>query len=102
MFQLAHESVHLLNPIVFGLATVLEEGLATHFSLQYIKQFHSNYICSDKKYMVLSRDPSEKTCKMVWERLLRIAFSDFRIKIKFAGKNSYTYSQIIALSWKQY
>lgn len=50
LFQLAHECVHLLDPGVFGSATVLEEGLATHFSLQYIKQFHSNYTTSDTKY----------------------------------------------------
>lgn len=50
LFQLAHESVDLLDPVVLGYANVLEEGLATHFSLQYIKQFHSNYISSDPKY----------------------------------------------------
>lgn len=50
MFQLAHESVHLLDPTAFGFATVLEEGLATHFSLQYIKQFHPNYTTSNTKY----------------------------------------------------
>lgn len=55
LFQLAHESVHLLDPVVFGFATVLEEGLATHFSLQYIKQFHSNYTTSDQKYAAAAR-----------------------------------------------
>lgn len=50
LFPLAHESVHLLDPTVFGFATVLEEGLATHFSLQYIKQFHPNYTTNDTKY----------------------------------------------------
>jgi len=50
LFQLAHESVHLLDPTVFGFGTVLEEGLATHFSLQYIKQFNPNYTTADTKY----------------------------------------------------
>ena len=50
LFQLAHESVHLLDPTAFSHATVLEEGLATHFSLQYIKQFHPNYTTNDTKY----------------------------------------------------
>ncbi len=55
LFQLAHESVHLLDPVVLGFGTVLEEGLATHFSLQYIKQFHSNYTTSDTKYAAAAR-----------------------------------------------
>jgi hypothetical protein len=50
LFQLAYQCIHLLDPAVFGSATVLEEGLATHFSLQYIKQFHSNYSTGDTKY----------------------------------------------------
>lgn len=55
LYQLAHESVHLLDPIVFGFGTVLEEGLATYFSLQYIKQFHSSYTTSDPKYAAAAR-----------------------------------------------
>lgn len=34
VFQLAHECVHLLNPRVQGTATLLEEGVATVFSVQ--------------------------------------------------------------------
>jgi hypothetical protein len=33
LFQLAHETVHVLAPVDVGTATVLEEGLATYFSL---------------------------------------------------------------------
>ncbi|MGJ5633257.1 hypothetical protein [Nostoc sp. CALU 1950] len=55
LFQLAHESVHLLDPVVSGFGTVLEEGLATLFSLEYIKQFHPNYTTSDTKYADAAR-----------------------------------------------
>jgi hypothetical protein len=33
LFQLAHETVHVLAPVDVGTSTVLEEGLATYFSL---------------------------------------------------------------------
>jgi hypothetical protein len=55
LFQLAHESVHLLDPVVYNFGTVLEEGLATHFSLQYIKEFHPHYTTSDPKYAAAAR-----------------------------------------------
>lgn len=55
LFQLAHLSVHLLDPGVSSFATVLEQGLATHFSLQYIEQFNSNYTTSDTKYAAAAR-----------------------------------------------
>ena len=38
LFQLAHESFHLLSSTVFGTATNLEEGLASFFSLWYMAQ----------------------------------------------------------------
>ena len=38
LFQLSHESFHLLSSTVFGSATNLEEGLATSFSLWYMAQ----------------------------------------------------------------
>ena len=50
LFQLAQESVHILDPVVLGYGNVLEIGLATHFSLRYIKQFNSDYTISDPKY----------------------------------------------------
>ena len=41
-WQLAHESVHLLNPVKCGEATFLEEGLATWF--QNEPKFHSREV----------------------------------------------------------
>lgn len=36
LYQLAHESIHLLSPVTSGNANYLEEGLATHFSEEYM------------------------------------------------------------------
>ena len=41
-WQLAHESVHLLDPVKGGASTFLEEGLATWF--QDEPKFHSNVV----------------------------------------------------------
>jgi hypothetical protein len=49
-FQLAHETVHLLDPVVAGTANVLEEGLATYYQLEYIRRMDSNYSTGDEKY----------------------------------------------------
>jgi hypothetical protein len=40
-YQLAHEAVHVLNPVAPGEPpTVLEEGLASYFSFQYVKRVY--------------------------------------------------------------
>lgn len=50
-YQLAHESIHLLSPTGSKAATVLEEGLATHFSAYYMREkmaapkWHSSMKC---------------------------------------------------------
>lgn len=40
IYQLAHECVHLLAPVVGGVAPVLEEGLATMFSEDKVKALY--------------------------------------------------------------
>ena len=45
-WQVAHETVHLLDPVPFGEANVLEEGLATWF--QDEPEFHDNEV---KRYI---------------------------------------------------
>jgi hypothetical protein len=37
VFQLAHECVHLLSPALPNQVTLLEEGLASHFSVEYVR-----------------------------------------------------------------
>ncbi len=50
LFQLAHESVHLLDPHAGG-ANLLEEGTATRFALHYITtEFRCPYRTGDQRY----------------------------------------------------
>lgn len=37
-YELAHEAIHMLSPIDWGTATMLEEGLGTYFSHKYVKR----------------------------------------------------------------
>lgn len=54
LFQLAHETVHLLNPIV-GLGRKIEEGIAFEFSL-YVQQFFAD--CRGERISIYDRTPS--------------------------------------------
>lgn len=50
IFQLAHECVHLLDP-ASGTTNNLEEGVATHFSLEFMQsQLGVSYQTGDPKY----------------------------------------------------
>ncbi len=53
VFQVAHEVIHLLSPVKFGETTVLEEGLATLFSIEYPRDnsFGDKVPLSGKNYM---------------------------------------------------
>ena len=37
MFEMAHETVHLLNPTIYGNSNYLEEGTAVEFSLRIVR-----------------------------------------------------------------
>jgi hypothetical protein len=39
-YELSHEAIHMLSPINWGEATMLEEGLATYFSFRYVNRVH--------------------------------------------------------------
>jgi len=54
-FQLAHETVHLLDPVFAGAASVLEEGLATYYQLTYIHREDPTYSTEDIRYDNASR-----------------------------------------------
>lgn len=41
-FQLAHEVIHLLSPIKGNEASVLEEGIATHFQVQFMQNHYAS------------------------------------------------------------
>ena len=54
-YQLAHECIHLLSPTGGRNATVLEEGLATYFSQQYIyKNFNEDWHSGMQSYEIAS------------------------------------------------
>src|SRR5208337_1006395 len=55
LYQLAHECVHLLDPVVFGLASVFEEGVATLLSAEYARRLQPSYSPSDAKYDAAAR-----------------------------------------------
>jgi hypothetical protein len=42
-YQIAHEVVHLLSPTGEATASILEEGLATHFSMMIVKRDAEEY-----------------------------------------------------------
>lgn len=49
-YQLAHECVHLLNPVKFGTASVFEEGVAALFALECARHFQPSYTPAADKY----------------------------------------------------
>jgi hypothetical protein len=55
VYQLAHEAVHLLDPGVFGNASVFEEGVATLFSVQYARTIQPSYTPAHPKYDAAAR-----------------------------------------------
>ena len=51
LFQLAHQSMHLLTPVLPAEASVLEEGLATYFSKEYMAAHIGGvWLTGDQKY----------------------------------------------------
>ena len=51
LFQLAHECIHLLTPVSSANVSVLEEGLATYFSKEYMTvHFGGVWLTGDQKY----------------------------------------------------
>jgi hypothetical protein len=40
-YELAHEVVHVLSPVLMLRPILLEEGLATYFSFKYVKRIHN-------------------------------------------------------------
>jgi hypothetical protein len=51
LFQMAHECIHLLTPVLSANASVLEEGLATYFSKEYMAVHMGGvWLTGDQKY----------------------------------------------------
>lgn len=52
VYQLAHEVIHCLNPVLGENTNYLEEGLATHFAVEYTKlNGYGNWIVSSPDYV---------------------------------------------------
>jgi hypothetical protein len=54
-FHLAHETVHVLAPLRFGDAPVIEEGLATTFATHISHKFQLNRSYTDRDYLEAAR-----------------------------------------------
>lgn len=63
-WQIAHECVHLLDPVEFGNATILEEGLATWFqnNEKYHRAYVKNYIAINERVMEEKLNENTMTC----------------------------------------
>jgi hypothetical protein len=49
-YQMAHETIHLLSPLGFRGANILEEGLATYFARLYLLDLGQDLNPNDQKY----------------------------------------------------
>jgi hypothetical protein len=49
-YQMAHEAIHLLSPLGYSNANILEEGLATYFSDWYLSKLGQCWFPDDQKY----------------------------------------------------
>lgn len=56
LYQLAHETIHVMSPTESYEDTVLEEGLATYFSHQYMKRVYGlHFVAPNRKYDAVMR-----------------------------------------------
>lgn len=70
-YELAHEAIHVLGPAFSVAATVLEEGLATYFSLKYMNRVYGLALLN-------TSDPSYDAAMHAVSKLL--AKNEFAIK----------------------
>ncbi len=50
LHELAHECVHLLDPVALGKASVFEEGVGTLFAIEYAQRFDQLYYPPTSNY----------------------------------------------------
>ena len=64
-YDLSHEAIHLLSPVRWGEATMLEEGLATYFCFRYMNRVHGMQFKStgSRKYDAAQRAVSTLLAK---------------------------------------
>jgi hypothetical protein len=64
LYQLAHETIHLLSPSGNNRANVLEEGLAVYFSWYYLEKVYQT------KSEGLTRSPAYKSAGLLVKKIL--------------------------------
>lgn len=88
LYQLSHEAVHLLSPRFEANSNYLEEGLATYFSIQYMKLYfpQSYWQVRSKKYQraeflvarLLAVNPNlVKELRRIQPELHKVTLADF-------------------------
>jgi hypothetical protein len=88
-FQLAHETVHLLDPHPYG-TNNLEEGIATRFQVDFMKsEFDLDYPIGDPKY--------EKACDLVTNMLTLRCNSAKELRLLYGPWRSISADQISAV-----
>jgi hypothetical protein len=92
--QLAHETIHLLNPCEVADGSVLEEGLATRFQLEYGGRLIPGYSCSDDP-----RWPKyANACALVEELFQGVPDAITRLRSLGCGLSAVSEAQILALN----
>jgi len=85
-FQLAHECIHLLDPCPGG-TNKLEEGVATHFALCFMKNMGVSYTTGDERY--------DKACCLVKQLLGKNPQVIKDLRKKFGPLRNITKEQIM-------
>lgn len=80
LYQLSHEAIHILSPTRIS-ATVLEEGLATYFSHQYMRRVYGlNFEVPNQRYGAAMRAVSRLLAKN------ELLISELRVREPYISK----------------
>ena len=85
-YQLAHECIHLLSPSGGYPTNILEEGLATYFALQYVKEEFDRSILVEIKSYEKARELVHKLLEFDADAVKKIRKSQFAIS-KITSEN---------------
>jgi len=97
LFEMAHEVIHCLSPRVGSdTASVLEEGLAVHFSFEYLQT--AGFSIKPDEYL------KDKKYKKAYDHVTKLYSSNPHADdaIKAARKNAGSFSKITALHLKEF
>ena len=92
--QLAHETIHLLNPCRKTDVSVLEEGLATSFQLEYGRRLIPGYSCSGDPRWAKYED----ACSQVEALLQIVPDAILRLRRLGFGLSAVSEADVLALN----